>query len=206
MKHVLFSLVITFLLSGCDLFQVSAPTDVLLFEQKKVSSILAKERKLGADTAFVVGSPSRYICPETTNCQELTSYFRGIKEGEKELPLITKYYFGKDSIVNFIQYEWTRTVPGITVEERERRMVVESKRFDVYVAKLNEVANQLRWEMGEPIANDGEIKKDKTSLLDIYKYNISFEKDGKHVDVKLIWSPKRGARFFKVWSKVYWLN
>jgi hypothetical protein len=201
---VLFSLVIA--LSSCELFHRSSNQNLLFFDKENVKSILTKELVLMADTSFKVGKPSKHICPDSTQCNELTKFLRTVRKEEGELPLVTRYYFGEDSIVQFVKCEWTQTVPGLTVQERERLMIIESKRFDVYVKKLNEIANQLQLTMGEPIANDGEIKKNKTSLLDIYNYSISFEKDNKHVDLKLAWSPKRGARIFRVWAKVYWLK
>ena len=193
-------------LSGCEFFHTTEQQNVLLFKQEKVSDVLKQELLFHSDTNYFNGSPSRFICPNTTDCNNLSSFLRAVRKKEGELPLITKYYFGKDSILKFIHYEWSQTVPGLTVDEREQKMVIESKRFDVYVAKLNTIANILQNEMGSPISNDGEIKKNETSLLDIYKYQISFLKDKKHVDLKLVWSPKRGARFFKVWAKVYWVD
>ena len=206
MRKIFFLLSIIVGFTSCDFFKSKSQQNVLLFERKAVNTVLKEELKFDPETDFKPGSPSKYICPETTNCTSLNHYLRSVRKEAGELPLIAKYYFGKDSVVDFIQYEWTQTVPGLSVQEREDKMVVESKRFDVYVAKLNQIASLLQGEMGVPIANDGEIKKNKTSLLDIYNYNVSFEKDKKHVDLKLIWSPKRGARFFKVWAKVYWLN
>lgn len=206
MLKVIALISVVFCLSSCDLFKSKSQQNVLLFERKTVSKVLKKELSYEVTTEFKSGTPSKYVCPASTDCASLTQFLRSVRKEEGELPLIAKYYFGKDSVVDFIQYEWTQTVPGLTVQEREKQMIIESKRFDVYVNKLNEIASLLQTQMGEPIANDGEIKKNKTSLLDIYNYTVSFEKDKKHVDLKLVWSPKRGARFFKVWAKVYWLN
>jgi len=191
---------------SCDYSESEKKQNTLFFKKNKVNLILKKELALGADTNFKKGNPSQYICPTTTKCDELTHFLRTVRKSNNEIPLTTKYYFGSDSLVQIIQYEWTYTVPGLTVEEREQQMSIESKRFEHYLHKLNQIANILKEQMGEPTANDGEIKKNPTSLLDIYKYNISFEKNKKHVDLKLVWSPKRGARFFKVWAKVYWLQ
>ena len=193
-------------LSGCDFFQSENPQNILLFQKMKADKIVSVEKELTKEIKFIKGKPSKFICPKTTNCKELTECLRTVRTAENELPLITKYYFSKDSMVNFIHYEWSQTVPGLTVKERERRMSIETRRFPVYIAKLNTIAEKLQKEMGEPISNDGEIKKNKTSLLDLYNYNMSFKKGDKYVDLKLIWSPKRGARFFKVWTKVYWIK
>ncbi len=191
-------------LTACDLFQSESSQNTLFFETIKVDELKHLEKGLTDEITFLKGKPSKYICPESVNCNELTEYLRTVRKTKGELPLITKYYFSKDSTVKFIKYEWSQTVPGLTVAERERRMSIESKRFPVYLKKLNKVAEILQVEMGKPVSNDGEIKKTKTSLLDLYNYTMSFKKGKKNVDLKLIWSPKRGARFFKVWTKVYW--
>ena len=206
MRQYLLILVLLVAFSSCEMFRFNDQQSILFFEQDEISKVLSKDFSLSSDTSYFKGTPSRFICPESTECKKLTRFLLAVRKKENELPLIAKYYFGEDSVVKFIQYEWSQTVPGLTVEEREQKMVVESKKFDVYVSKLNAVAAVLEEQMGKPVSNDGEIKKDETSLLDIYKYQISFVKDKKHVDLKLIWSPKRGARFFKVWSKVYWVE
>jgi len=206
MKKLIFIISLSILVISCEYFKLTDNQNILLFEKKQIKEVLKEELNFQADTNYLKGTPSQFICPETTECNDLITSLRAVRKEKNELPLIAKYYFDKDSIVQFIHYEWSQTVPGLTVAEREQLMQIESKRFNVYLAKLNEVADILQLEMGAPISNDGEIKKNETSLLDIYKYQISFAKGNKQVDLKLVWSPKRGARFFKVWVKVYWVK
>ena len=204
MKFIFQSSLFAFLI--CLLSSCEPQKDLnLIFEVNTLSEIVNKELLLGAKVDTLQKDISKAFKPTSLEGVEASTLIRAIRE-DASLPLITRYYFTESGQLIFTHYEWSKSVPGITYEERERVMATEGNEFNKYANKLEEVAQYLRNEMGDPVENDGALKKNDTSLLDFFSYKLKFKKEQKVVELRLVWSPKRGARFFKVLTKTYWEN
>ena len=177
----------------------------LYFDRSTFDELVVLEKGVGAIVDTVAKDIPRAFKPGVLQSTKAELMLQTVRY-DSELPIITRYYFDSGGQLIFTHYEWSFSVPGISYEEREIRMNQEVKQFGKYAEKLEQLAVQLQAEMGDPIENDGALKKNKTSLLDFFSHKMKFYKGGKTVGLCLIWSPKRGARFFKVFTKTYWEN
>ena len=191
------------LLASCQWFKSEDVANQLLIDSRSMQTIYDLEKELGGELSYYSGKVNPKFCPEVVNCDAADRYLTSIRRSE-DLPLIAKYFFDKDSVVQFVHYEWSKTVPPLNYEEREQIMAQEVNNFPAYMNKLNLIAEKVHAEFGEPIYKDEGLQEGGTSLLDFKKYKIIYKKDGQVVELRLLWSPQMGARFFKVIAKVYW--
>ncbi len=197
-------LVLLIVVSGCSWFSPKDQTNELFFQKSKVSQVEMLEQTLNAKVEFYKGSVDQRFCPDEIDCSGLKDYLFSYRESE-ELPLMARYYFDLDSVVQFIHYEWSIDVPNQSPAERELVMDREMGKFQKYINKLNFVAEEISKTHGKPIFKDGGMQTKGLSIMPYQTYLIKFKNTSQVVEFRLMKSNRSEARFYKLLAKVYWL-
>lgn len=118
------------------------------------------------------------------------------------LPLKSKYYFTpKDSLVQFIVYEWNIATPDMDAAEMDESMATSMKYHEEYVAKYNQVADFLYEKFGEPVEGDKGLKKEQFQNIERWHNEIRWEHGKKRVILSFSLIPEISYRVF---CKTYW--
>ena len=197
-------LVLILFFSSCSWFIATDQTNELLFEKSSVSKVKELEESLGASVEFYEGGVDPRFCPSEIDCSVIKAYLFTYRESD-ELPLMTRYYFDRDSMVQFIHYEWSIDVPNQSHAERELAMDREMDKFQKYINKLNVVAEEISKTYGKPISKDKGMQTQGLSIMPYQTYLIKFKKSTQVVEFRLMKSNRSEARFYKLLAKVYWL-
>ncbi len=171
--------------------------DVLLFDQIPLSEIRKEESAVGAKEfdglAHGVGK---------VDSLKWENSLMFLRKDADFIPLKTKYYFGQDSTVQYIVYEWNRAVPGTAVEERDQMMAEERGKHEAYHKKFIAIANQIAQKYGNPTDGDGQVKRIPFEQLYMFKADYIWKLEDRSIYHRMVWIPSHGIPVFKVFTKV----
>lgn len=126
-----------------------------------------------------------------------------VRDNNQHIPLLVNYYADGNKQVQFIVYEWTKAMPGITVEERDKLYVHIHDEFEIYRKKFYEIAYRLKDKYGKNIAGDGKLKNSGIQSDPIYKSHLLFEdkNTNKLIELNFLWIPM--TKIHKIVLKIY---
>ncbi len=184
-------------------------TKFFQFEQIHFSNISNCENGLNSEeqcVSYKVSVASDYFPNASSFNLAQPNIFDRPKQGSFIPCRVNYYYTEEDSIVRLISY--TRDTKNSTTNFKDLMEPIhnQSEKLDKYNSEFDQLVNDLRKELGEPVEGTGEMNiKREPGYSDWYERKYVWKKEETTVELFMLWSENGGnLSTYKIRTKVYW--